>query len=110
LQVKKLTLNPSLKKRGTLKIAHNHLFSLEEKGTGDEFVICLIFITQLTKRGVYAKNIYLIYISMVKQNFQLHKLQTPIIIKRINPDMIKLVRELMIFLKDGISKMLSLSE
>jgi len=40
-----LTLNPSLKKRGTLKNYSFLPFSFQEKGLGDEFVLSRIFFT-----------------------------------------------------------------
>jgi hypothetical protein len=42
--------NPSLKKRGTLKIAKILPFSLQEKGLGDEFK-CLTSIFHTTTEG-----------------------------------------------------------
>jgi len=48
-EITKLTLSPSLKKRGTLKAERNHPFSSQEKGSGDEFHWCTNNLTQPLK-------------------------------------------------------------
>jgi len=54
-----LTLNPSLKKRGTLKMQGIRPFSLQEKGSGDEFRRQQIIFTQALYAGGLNKTNYL---------------------------------------------------